>query len=45
MKQKFVYFLKRRTLSVLGERKIDLEILAVVTLQYFAEKLKQKTFP
>lgn len=35
--------LKRRTLSVLGERKIDLEILAVVTLQYFAEKLKQKT--
>ena len=32
-----------RAMSVLSEKKIDFEFLAVVTLQYFAEKLKYET--
>ena len=35
--------LNRRAMSVLSEGKIDFSILAIVTLQYFAEKLKHET--
>lgn len=33
-----------KVMSVLSNKKIDIELLAIVTLQYFAEKLKNQAF-